>query len=401
MKKRLIALLMCVAACVSLTACGNNNGNAEGTEVTEGTEVAEDTGVPMPYTDLAKYEFHYSDYVTLPDYSAIPVELSKDYTVTEQDAVDYIKDWFEENKPFYVTDETKTVVGANDVVLVDYVGKHLDGTVFEGGSATDQTIDVAGNCVPNSYGFIPGFTDCLVGAEVGTEVSGNVMFPEDYGTEELNGKEVIFTFTVHEVRKPVTEYEAIDDAFVQKFTGEENLEALHEMIYESMVEENAYLEKEETTAAIQSYLLANSVVEIPADYFADVLKAFRDTFVWVNCENDESKLEEFLSANYGFTVEQAEEEWKVFLQEELKMEFISEAIAEEMGITLNQEVYDADLASVMSYYGMEDSSEIYESSGWGDAAYGEKRMKNVYIQEDVFAALTETAVFSIAEPSAE
>jgi len=143
MKKRVVALLLCMTMVVTMAACGGSDGDS--VTNTENTET-ESTEAEMPFTDLAKYEFHYADYVTLCDYSAIPVELSEDYVITEEDVTDYVKQIFDYYGPFYVADESKTVVAEGDIVNVDYVGK-LDGVAFEGGTAPNQNIDVSGNCM--------------------------------------------------------------------------------------------------------------------------------------------------------------------------------------------------------------------------------------------------------------
>lgn len=390
MKKRLLALLMCMACMLSMTACGGS----EGTENAVGTEI-EDS---MPTSDLAKYSFKYSDYVTLGDYSAIPVELSEDFQITQEDVEAYIKEWFNYYGPFYKADETKTVVSAGDIVNVDYVGK-LDGVAFEGGTATNQNIDVSGNCAAGgASGYIDGFTAGLLGAEVGSTIDCDVTFPEDYGAADLAGKAVVFTFTVNSIqRSEPMSFEEIDDAFAVEYAGAISLEEMYSMVGSGLREEAAYYKRDEQNAAVQEYLLENCTVDIPADYFADLFDAYREMFIYEYCEGDEAGLEEYLTTNYGYTVEQAEEDWKQQLQLEVKIEFILGAIAEEMGITLDEAAYETDLAEMLEYYGETDRNNIYKSYGYGDVVYGEKRMKDMHVQSDVINKLLETSVTTIAE----
>ena len=75
MKKRIVALLLCVTTIFTMTACGKKDDVTEGTEASVNTESTENAVSQMPVPDLAKYSFTYSDYVTLGDYSAVPVEL--------------------------------------------------------------------------------------------------------------------------------------------------------------------------------------------------------------------------------------------------------------------------------------------------------------------------------------
>ncbi|HJB89690.1 MAG TPA: FKBP-type peptidyl-prolyl cis-trans isomerase [Candidatus Blautia excrementigallinarum] len=93
--------------------------------------------------------------------------------------------------PSLQTDVSLTVEDG-DTVNIDYVGT-VDGTEFDGGSTggmgTDLTI--------GSGLYIDDFEDQLVGSHPGDEVEVTVTFPEDYGKEDLNGKEAVFDVTVN------------------------------------------------------------------------------------------------------------------------------------------------------------------------------------------------------------
>lgn len=392
MKKRLLALLLCMTTVLSMTACETDK------EVTEDTENISTETVEL--TGLAKYEFNYADYVTLADYSAIPVELAETYEVTDEDVKNYLAEWFEYYGPFYTADETKTVVSEGDIVNVDYVGK-LDGVAFEGGTAPNQNIDVSGNCAAGgATSYIEGFTAGLMGAEVGTEVDCDVTFPENYGSADLAGKAVVFTFTVNSIQREMS-FEEIDDAFAKEHASAESKEAMYEKVRTIIEEENAYYKMEDSVMDIQQYLFDTCTVDIPADYFADILEAYRNTFIQQYCEGDESKLEEVLSTEYQTTVEQAEESWREVVTTEIKTEFILGAIAREMGMELDTAQYEAELAERVAYYGLESADAMFESYGYGDITFGEKRMKEMYLQSKLLEKLAETAIVTIAEPAEE
>lgn len=394
MKKRLVALLLCVTVVLSMTACGDSAKDA--VDNTEGTEDIS-TEIPMPTADLAKHQYQYSDYVTLCDYSAIPVELSESYETTDADVEAYIQSIMEYYGPFYTADETKTVVAEGDIVNVDYVGK-LDGEAFSGGSAEDQLLDVSGNCSVDGSAFIDGFTTGILGAEVGTEVDCDVTFPEEYHNADLAGKAVVFTFTVNSIQKEVT-YEEMDDAFVLSNFGAESVAEFYTSIRDGLTEENEYYKMQDGNADIQQYLIDNCEVDIPADYLADLLVAYRNMFIWQYCDSDETQLEEYLSTNYGYTLEETEEEWNEYFTQLIKLEFILGAIADEMGLELDQEAYEESIADYMEYYGLDSAEPVYQSYGYGDVVYGEAQVKNMHVQSDLLEKLMETAIVTIAEPA--
>lgn len=83
-----------------------------------------------------------------------------------------------------------------DTLVIDFKG-FIGDEQFEGGTAEDQRLTLG------SGQMIPGFEDGLIGAKAGEEVELNVTFPEDYGNEELAGKEARFEVTVKETIETV------------------------------------------------------------------------------------------------------------------------------------------------------------------------------------------------------
>ena len=91
----------------------------------------------------------------------------------------------------YSTDSSLTVEDG-DTVNIDYVGS-IDGVEFDGGKTQGMGTDL----VIGSGSSIDDFEDQLIGAHPGDQVDVYVTFPEDYGVEELNGKEALFQVTVN------------------------------------------------------------------------------------------------------------------------------------------------------------------------------------------------------------
>ncbi len=106
-----------------------------------------------------------------------------------------------------------------DQIVMDYLGK-IDGVPFEGGEGRDQLLELG------SGRLIPGFEEQLIGASAGDDRVVKVSFPDDYGAEELAGKEAEFDVTVTEVKaKKLPE---LDDEFATEAAGFDTLEELRE-----------------------------------------------------------------------------------------------------------------------------------------------------------------------------
>ncbi|MBR9651764.1 trigger factor [Thalassovita aquimarina] len=111
-----------------------------------------------------------------------------------------------------------------DQIVFDFVGK-VDGEAFEGGSAEDYPL------VLGSGSFIPGFEEQLLGVKADEEKAVTVTFPEDYGAENLAGKEAVFDCTIKAVKAPKAA--EIDDELAKKF-GAEDLAALKAQVTERL-----------------------------------------------------------------------------------------------------------------------------------------------------------------------
>ncbi|MCL3883467.1 trigger factor [Marivita sp. GX14005] len=116
-----------------------------------------------------------------------------------------------------------------DQVVIDFLGK-VDGEPFEGGAAEDYPL------VIGSGSFIPGFEEQLVGVKAGDEKNVEVKFPEEYGAENLAGKDAVFECKIKAVKKPVAA--EINDDLAKKF-GAEDLAALKSQIAERLEAEYA------------------------------------------------------------------------------------------------------------------------------------------------------------------
>jgi trigger factor len=145
-----------------------------------------------------------------------------------------------------------------DFVVADYVGSlHPPGEPEQGdskiarrleplpgGEGRDQLIELgAGN-------LIPGFEEGLLGASAGDTRTVEVSFPEDYGNQDLAGREASFEVTVKEVK--LKELPAVDDDFAID-AGFDSVEELREDIRRRLLEvEEGRIETEFRQAALDA-----------------------------------------------------------------------------------------------------------------------------------------------------
>ena len=198
------------------------------------------------------FEFYVSPEVKLGQYKDLPYELG-DVTVSEEEINKEI-DRMRETYADIETTEEPAVDG--DTVNIDYEGFD-NGVPFEGGKADGYDLRLG------SGSFIPGFEDQLIGAKAGEEKELNLKFPEDYHSEDLAGKEVVFKVKVNEVKHKVLP--ELDDDFAKDVNapGVENVEDLRKMVAERLENNKKAAAEREADEKLYAELSKNAEIEIP------------------------------------------------------------------------------------------------------------------------------------------
>jgi trigger factor len=156
--------------------------------------------------------------------------------------------------------------GDTDFVVVDYRGM-LDGEPFPGGEARDQLIELG------SGRLVPGFEDQLRGARAGEERTVTITFPDDYGAEELQGREAEFAVTVNEVKRK--ELPELDDDFASDAAGFDTLDELREDIATKLREADEQRLDAEFREAVVDSVVREATVDVP-----DALVEARTRELW-------------------------------------------------------------------------------------------------------------------------
>jgi trigger factor len=143
-----------------------------------------------------------------------------------------------------------------DFLVLDYTG-YIDDVPFQGGEARGQTIELGAGRL------IPGFEEQLVGVSPGEDRTLQVKFPDDYGAEELAGKEARFETQVKEVREK--RMPEIDDEFALQAGGFDTLDELREDIARRIREADERRVRDEFREAALDAAVENATIDIPHD----------------------------------------------------------------------------------------------------------------------------------------
>ena len=187
-----------------------------------------------PEADLEfKVELEVMPEIPMPDFAGIDIERLRAEPSDEQvgKALETIAS--RNRKLEDVTEPKPTEKG--DILVCDFVGR-IDpvegeegpGEAFPGGTATDMPVEVDGP------GFIPGFTEQLVGMNLGDVREVKVTFPADYGSKDLAGKAATFSVTAKGLKRSVTP--AADEEMAKQI-GFETLDSLKDAVRGSLQQE--------------------------------------------------------------------------------------------------------------------------------------------------------------------
>ncbi len=141
-----------------------------------------------------------------------------------------------------------------DQVTMDFVGKTLDGTAFEGGTGTDMAVELGAGQL------IPGFEDQVVGVKAGDERQITVTFPEDYGAKELAGQQATFDLTIKAVK---TAAESAIDEELAKALGLESLDQLRGLLRGQIEQEHNQLTRTYMKRKLLDQLAEGHDFEVP------------------------------------------------------------------------------------------------------------------------------------------
>lgn len=338
-RKKLFALVLAAVTAASLLAsCGSKKSdNADSSDTSADSsqiDTASDSGEDLEMTETAKKA---AELVTLGEYKGVEVNFPDAESVDE----DTLKAFCDSNlltgEDGFYRDDTKTTVAEDDIVNIDYQGLK-DGVAFDGGTASDVYVDVAGNSdAVQGTGYIDGFTSGLVGAAVGSTVDSNVTFPDDYGATDLAGQAVVFRFTVNYICTKLT-YDTLTDAIVQEKFG----------------------------CADLNDFKTNYLKEQYAQYFKDHETDLKQEVV-INKVTGNATVDDSVDEN-------AREEY-VFL-----------AVAVKEGLTIDSEGYDQYVSMMMSQLGVTDKDTLYTNMG------GQETIKDYYLASKALQWCMDNAV---------
>ncbi|MCV2270755.1 trigger factor [Clostridioides difficile] len=296
-------------------------------------EISKDNGLVMVLNVEVKPEFELGNYKG--------IEIAKvENTVSDENVDAKLQEMVEKNARL-VSVEDKALEDGN-TAIIDFEGFE-NGVAFDGGKGENYNLVIGSNT------FIPGFEEQLVGKKAGEEVEVNVTFPEEYHSQDLAGKPVVFNVKINDVK--VKELSALDDEFAKDTSEFDSLDELKADVRAKLEEEAKNRADAETRNSVVEKVAENTEIEIPEVMIQHQIDNMLNELNY-QLQYQGFGLQQLLEMT-GRTMEELREERKEDAKKLVKSSLVLEAITKAEGIEATEEEFKAELEKMASAYNME------------------------------------------------
>ncbi|VHQ91605.1 trigger factor [Clostridioides difficile] len=296
-------------------------------------EISKDNGLVMVLNVEVKPEFELGNYKG--------IEIAKvENTVSDENVDAKLQEMVEKNDRLVSVEDKALEDG--DTAIIDFEGFE-NGVAFDGGKGENYNLVIGSNT------FIPGFEEQLVGKKAGEEVEVNVTFPEEYHSQDLAGKPVVFNVKINDVK--VKELSALDDEFAKDTSEFDSLDELKADVRAKLEEEAKNRADAETRNSVVEKVAENTEIEIPEVMIQHQIDNMLNELNY-QLQYQGFGLQQLLEMT-GRTMEELREERKEDAKKLVKSSLVLEAITKAEGIEATEEEFKAELEKMASAYNME------------------------------------------------
>lgn len=286
--------------------------------------------------------------VVLGQYKGLEVD-KQDRTVTDEEVDQKIERERESNARMIDVDDRPVENG--DIIKLDFNGT-VDGTAFEGGSATDYPLTIG------SGSFIPGFEEQLIGKSIGEDVEVNVTFPADYHSVDLQGKDAVFACKVNSIQK--RELPDLDDDFAQDVSEFDTLGEYRDDVRRQLQEQKDASAKSALSNAAVDKAAELAQIDIPDAMVLEQVNRMLDDF-HRRIESQGMTVEQYMKFT-GMNTAAFAEQMKPEALRQIRSSLVLEAVAKAEDIRITDEKVDEEIEKMASSYNM-DKEKLKEMMG--------------------------------------
>ena len=261
-------------------------------------------------------------------------------TVEDSEVEAQLKGMADRNARMVSVEDRAAAMG--DTVVIDFEG-FKDGVAFDGGKAEGHTLELG------SGAFIPGFEEQIVGKNIDDEFEITVTFPEEYGAEDLAGKEAVFKIKLHEIK--LRELPEIDDEFAKDVSEFDTLEELKADLKAKALAQKEKFADEEVENDLVAQIVESIKGEIPEAMFESRLNQSVEEFGY-RLQMQGLDLQTYLKYS-NTSIEDFKNTFRPQAESQVKFRLALEKIVELEKIEASEEELNARFEEMAKQYNME------------------------------------------------
>ena len=264
----------------------------------------------------------------------------------------------------WIEEPEETEASEGHSLTLDFEGR-IDGEVFPSGTAEGVDLQLGTGTM------VPGFEEQLEGVRAGEERQIEVTFPEDYGPDELNGREATFDCRISAVRR--REAPNLDDEFAKDLGEFETLDELRTQIRNDLETRHMAQADQALDRSLMDSLLELCVFDVPPGVVDRQLQS-----------QMQSLYQQFQGRMPDDVIQQQlrrmQEEGRPGAERRVRELLVLEAVASQRELEVASEEVDDRLEEMAESQGMELSQLrlMAQQQSWLPAIEAELRDKKVY-----------------------
>ena len=373
MKLRISPLAAILALGLLLCACGKGEDKPAADTAADTAAAVEQVELKGPSViDELAYDYDISEYVSLPEHSALEIECDL-LEVTDEDVDLIIENALAgDSEAVEITDR-----GAKegDRVTYDVKGVKADGTVVDEG---EGRVLIIGSKI-----YLEGFSEHMIGLMAGDEITFDYKYADDYYNESFAGVECSYTVNVKKVEQ-ITPPELTDDYVKSlKIEGVEDVAAYREdmrsRIEASAAEQNAQTKRDAVYDVLLSQTDVTKIPDREYDYYREQFEKSAEA----SAKAAGVELADYVTSQYG-SQEKYEESSRNFAISKIVDDLMIYSLAREYGVEVSDEEYEARML-----YGYDNYA---KNLGISDLA----EFEEIYSADVTFAILKVNALDAVA-----
>lgn len=253
-----------------------------------------------------------------------------------------------------IVDAVAEEVANGHLVNIDYAGR-LEGELFEGGSADNHTLEIG------SGTFIPGFEEQIIGMKRAEERDIAVTFPIEYHSDNLAGKETVFSVKLNDIKEKVIP--ELNDDFAKEIGEHETIAELRDEHKGKMTETAERNRKTQIENAVVAAAVEAASVAVPEVMIEREIDSMIEDLKF-NLSRSGLEFDVYLQY-LGKTEEEMRKDFAAGADTRVKTRLVIDEIAKAEAITVSDDELSAHLEEMAKPYGQtgEQAREMLEERG--------------------------------------